>query len=103
MSLTFGEANNIYQDHVAWLSRLQVIRTHNHRLPVFAKTLLEIEILWEGASLRLFATHLRAFSSPLGGVVSSTPSNIKNNRSNGHSSLPFGNQLSVRFGDFGIA
>ncbi len=60
MSLTFGEANNIYQDHVAWLSRLQVIRAHNHRLPVFAKTLLEIEILWEGASLTLFATHLRA-------------------------------------------
>ena len=59
MSLTFGEANNIYQDHVAWLSRPQVIRAHNHRLPVFAKTLLEIEILWEGASLTLFATHLR--------------------------------------------
>lgn len=60
MSLTFGEANNIYQDHVVWLSRPQVIRAHNHRLAVFAKTLLEIEILWEGASLRLFATHLRA-------------------------------------------
>ena len=59
MSLTFGEANNIYQDHVAWLSHLQVIRAHNHHLPVFAKTLLEIEILWEGASLRLFATHMR--------------------------------------------
>jgi len=60
MSLTFGEANNIHQDHVAWLSHLPVIRANNHRLPVFAKTLLEIEILWEGASLTLFATHLKA-------------------------------------------
>ena len=58
--LTFGEANNIYQDHVAWLSRLPVIRAHNHRLPVFAKTLLEIEILWGEASLTLFAAHLKA-------------------------------------------
>ena len=60
MSLTLGEANNINQDHVAWLSRFPVIRAHNHRLPVFAKTLLEIEIRWEGASLTLFATHLKA-------------------------------------------
>lgn len=60
MSLTFGEANNINQDHVVWLSRLPVARMYNHRLPVFAKTLLEIEILWNGTPLVLFATHLKA-------------------------------------------
>jgi exodeoxyribonuclease III len=45
MELIFGEANNGL-DHVAWLSRLPVIRAENHRLPIFAKT--------------LFATHLKA-------------------------------------------
>lgn len=58
MSLTFGEANSEF--HVAWLSKFPVISSKNHRLPVFSKTLLEIEILWEGISLPLFATHLRA-------------------------------------------
>lgn len=58
MSLTYGESNG--KAHVAWLSHLPVIRTENHRLPVFAKTLLEIEILWEGAPLALFAAHLKA-------------------------------------------
>jgi exodeoxyribonuclease III len=58
MDLTFGEANSEF--HVAWLSRLPVIRAENYRLPVFSKTLLKIEIPWEGASLALFATHLRA-------------------------------------------
>ena len=60
MSLTFGEANNINKDHVVWLSRLPVARMNNHRLPVLAKTLLEIEILWNGTPLVLFATHLKA-------------------------------------------
>jgi len=55
MHLTFGEANNGV--HVAWLSRLPVRRWENHRLAL-AKTLLEIEVVWEGASVRLFATHL---------------------------------------------
>ena len=59
MELIFGEANN-GSDHVAWLSRLPVLRTENHRLPVFAKTLLEIELSWEGMPLALFATHLKA-------------------------------------------
>ena len=58
MGLTFGEANSEF--HVAWLSRLPVIRTENHRLPVFTKMLLKIEILWEGTPFALFATHLRA-------------------------------------------
>jgi endonuclease/exonuclease/phosphatase family metal-dependent hydrolase len=58
MGLTFGEANG--KAHVAWLSRLPVIRSENHRLPIFAKTLLQIEILWEGAPLALFATHLKS-------------------------------------------
>jgi exodeoxyribonuclease III len=60
MSLTFGEANNINQDHVVWLSHIPVARMYNHRLPVFAKTLLEIEIPWNGTPLALFATHLKA-------------------------------------------
>ncbi len=59
MDLTIGEANN-GKDHVVWLSRLPVIRRNNHTLPVFAKTLLEIEIIWEGVPLALFATHLKA-------------------------------------------
>jgi exodeoxyribonuclease-3 len=58
MNLAFGEANSEF--HVAWLSKSPVISAKNHRLPVFSKTLLEIEILWEGISLPLFATHLRA-------------------------------------------
>lgn len=60
MSLTVGEADNVNRDHVVWLSRLPVLRANNHRHPVFAKTLLEIEILWEGTALALFATHLKA-------------------------------------------
>jgi exodeoxyribonuclease-3 len=58
MDLTFGEANSEF--HVAWLSHLPLIRTENYRLPVFTKTLLKIEIRWEGVPLALFATHLRA-------------------------------------------
>jgi exodeoxyribonuclease-3 len=60
MRLTFGRANNAF--HVAWLSHreLPLTRSANHRLPTLAKTLLEIEVLWDGAPLRLFATHLAA-------------------------------------------
>lgn len=58
MELVFGEANGDY--HIAWLSRRPVRRVCNHRSPDLAKTLLEIEIEidWDGAPLRLFATHL---------------------------------------------
>jgi exodeoxyribonuclease-3 len=56
MQLVFGEANNGV--HVAWLSCLPIQRERNHRLAVLAKTLLEIEVAWAGAPLRLFATHL---------------------------------------------
>lgn len=59
MELIFGEANNGL-DHVAWLSRLPVLRAENHRLPIFAKTLLELDLSWEGTPLALFATHLKA-------------------------------------------
>src|SRR5438132_3196774 len=52
MQLVYGEANSEWA--VAWLSKLPILRSRNHRLPVLAKTLLEIEV--EGA--RLFATHL---------------------------------------------
>ena len=54
MQLFYGEANGDYA--VAWLSRLRVTRSENHRLPVLDKTLLEIEL----DGLRLFATHLSA-------------------------------------------
>jgi endonuclease/exonuclease/phosphatase family metal-dependent hydrolase len=56
MQLVFGEANNGI--HVAWLSRLRIQRERNHRLAALAKALLEIEVAWAGAPLRLFATHL---------------------------------------------
>ncbi len=58
MQLVFGEANSEF--HVAWLSCLPVLWTENHRLPVLAKTLLEIEVLWEDTPIHLFATHLIA-------------------------------------------
>jgi exodeoxyribonuclease-3 len=51
MSLAFGEANNMNHDNVVWLSRLPVINTQNHCDPVFAKTLLEIEVLWARGKL----------------------------------------------------
>jgi exodeoxyribonuclease III len=60
MSLTVGEATNINKDHVVWLSRLPVIHAENHRLPTLAKTLVEIEILWDEIPIGLFATHLKA-------------------------------------------
>ncbi len=62
MHLTFGEANSPY--HVAWLSRHPVIREENYRLAVLAKTLLKIEVQWEGSPLALFATHLQHGRSP---------------------------------------
>jgi exodeoxyribonuclease III len=60
MSLTFGKAHNTNKDHVVWLSRLPVIHAENHPFPIFAKTLLEIEVLWKGMPLALFTTHLKA-------------------------------------------
>ncbi|MGH2482179.1 MAG: endonuclease/exonuclease/phosphatase family protein [Ktedonobacteraceae bacterium] len=59
MELVCGEANN-GRDHVAWLSRLPIVRAKDHRVPIFAKTLLEIEIVADGVPLALFATHLKA-------------------------------------------
>ena len=54
METVFGDSNSIFGLHVAWLSRLPVRTSSNHRLPELSKTLLEIEV--EG--VRLFATHL---------------------------------------------
>lgn len=56
MRLAYGQANNEYA--IAWLSRLPIAHTRNHRLPVLAKTLLEIEVEWGGTAISLFATHL---------------------------------------------
>jgi len=50
----YGEANSEFS--VAWLSRLPVARSENHRLPVLEKTLLEVDV----GGRRLFATHLSA-------------------------------------------
>src|SRR5215472_15779127 len=60
MSLTLGTAQNTNQDHVVWLSRLPVTHAQNHPFPILAKTLLEIEVLWNGRPLALFTTHLKA-------------------------------------------
>lgn len=49
MEPIIGEATN-RQDHVAWLSRFPVVRAKNHQLPIFAKTLLEIEVVIDFAS-----------------------------------------------------
>ncbi len=56
MEPIFGEGNGTF--HVAWLSRMAVHRCENHRVPALSKTLLEIDIPWDGESVRLFATHL---------------------------------------------
>jgi exodeoxyribonuclease-3 len=54
MQLVYGDANSEFA--VAWLSRLPLARSENHRPPVLEKTLLEVEV--DGR--RLFATHLSA-------------------------------------------
>jgi len=56
MRLTYAEAN--CPSAVAWLTTQPPIKAENHRLPQLAKTLLEIELEWDGAPLCLFATHL---------------------------------------------
>ena len=58
MHLAFGEAKSGL--HVAWLSRPPVVQAKNHWVAVFTRTLLEIEINWEGVPLHLFATHLQS-------------------------------------------
>jgi exodeoxyribonuclease-3 len=58
MDLVYGEANS--EAAVAWMSRLPIERGENHRLAALAKTLLEIEVTWDGGPLHLFATHLTA-------------------------------------------
>lgn len=63
MRLAFGEANNPF--HIAWLSRLPLLRQQNHRHPALAKTVLEVEVAWSGRPLQLFATHLAAGSDVL--------------------------------------
>jgi exodeoxyribonuclease III len=56
MHLAYGEANS--EAAIAWLSRLPIIHSWNHRLPVLSKTLLEIAVLWGDTGISLFATHL---------------------------------------------
>ena len=54
MQLVFGEGNSMFGLHLAWLSRLSILRAHNHRLPVLSKSLLEINV----RDVALFTTHL---------------------------------------------
>jgi exodeoxyribonuclease-3 len=58
MQLIYGEGNCEF--HVAWLSSLPLVRTENHVLPVFSKTLLELELIWEKTRIHLFAAHLQS-------------------------------------------
>ena len=56
MELVLGEVENGH--HVAWLTRLPVRRAENHRSPLLAKTLLEVEVRDDDEVVSLFATHL---------------------------------------------
>lgn len=58
MRLVYGEANTAYS--VAWLTTLPILRSQNHRLSELRKTLLEIEVEWQGQPLRLYNLHLKA-------------------------------------------
>lgn len=62
MQFAFGEAHCAC--HVAWLSYLPIRRRANHRHAALAKTLLEIEVSWEGEATYLFATHLASRHEP---------------------------------------
>jgi len=56
MHLVYGEAN--CPAAIAWLSRLPIVQSRNHRLPALSKTLLEVAVVWGGTDVVLFATHL---------------------------------------------
>ncbi len=64
MHLTFGEGNSEF--HIAWLSRMPVVRSQVYRPAAMQKLMLEIEIQWQGVPLYLFATHLSAGRSQQG-------------------------------------
>jgi exodeoxyribonuclease III len=51
MDLIFGEAKSGF--HVAWLSRMPVLRSENHRLPALTRALLKIEVAWNGSTISL--------------------------------------------------
>jgi exodeoxyribonuclease-3 len=52
MDLVYGDANSEFA--VAWLSRVPITYSENHRLPVLAKTLLETG----AGGIRFYTTHL---------------------------------------------
>src|SRR5258708_39853188 len=56
MAVVYGEANCPYA--IAWLTRLPVRSSTNHRLRALSKTLLEIHVDSVDGPLALFATHL---------------------------------------------
>lgn len=58
MALVFGEANSAF--HVALLSRLPITYSVTHRAPELQKALLEAHLRWEGQTVRVFNTHLKA-------------------------------------------
>jgi len=43
MDLVYGEANSEFA--LAWLCRLPIVQSRNHRLPVLSKTLLEVALV----------------------------------------------------------
>lgn len=68
MHLVFGESTSAYI--VAWLSRFPVLRVRNYQLPLFYqgppskytthKTLLGIDVAWNGEVAHFYTTHLQA-------------------------------------------
>lgn len=68
MQLIFGVSDNIFR--VAWLSRLPVSGVRKYQLPflfqgpltefTMQKTLLSLEVEWNGSPLHLYTTHLQA-------------------------------------------
>src|SRR5581483_8658415 len=68
MQLIYGESDSSYR--VAWLSRLPVLRVRNYQLPfllqgprtkfTMEKTLLSLQVQWNGSPLHLSTTHLQA-------------------------------------------
>ncbi|QBD77017.1 hypothetical protein EPA93_13785 [Ktedonosporobacter rubrisoli] len=68
MHLIYGESDNSFR--VAWLSRLPVLRVSNYQLPfllegprtefTMEKTLLGIDVEWNGEVANLYTTHLQS-------------------------------------------
>ncbi|HZR39175.1 MAG TPA: endonuclease/exonuclease/phosphatase family protein [Ktedonobacteraceae bacterium] len=68
MQLIYGESDNSFR--VAWLSRLPISRFRNYQLPfllqgprtefTMEKTLLSLQVQWNGSPLHVYTTHLQS-------------------------------------------